>query len=388
MEYREHIRGACQELAAELSGMKLDSSESEVDLWLSDLGLTIDFNQIAHRTTQELPPAPGANEPRLTLYQDETPSYFPCFSPYAAYLDHYNSQLITEKAVSFVNSTGTDSTDKTYLRDRRYELKSEGIEPENQILILLPGRIPENLTQKLAVYYLVARGWMVAEDSWYTPRLHTNGVRHHPGYGVPDIVAWRSEFTSKLAERGWIRDGGAVHELSLLSVRESLHGKGTTNKDKEEQTIVGEVKKSDTSFGSAVKQLYERNNSNPGYLKSGCFDEGYGVVALERERNRNGAGTITFDEDGFYIAKDAIEMDYQGEPIETATRATPNNKQDVIEQLDRFAAQMLLCNVTMGTIRELLHIDGANPPHQFFAEIDYLSNDEILQACADEIQQA
>lgn len=388
MEYREHVRGACQALAAELSGVELDTSESEIDLWLSDPGLTIDFNQIAHRTTEKFPSAPRVNEPRLTFYRDDTPSYFPCFSPYAEYLDYYNSQLITEKAVSFVDSTGTDSTDKTYLRDRQNQLKSEGIEPENQILILLPGRVPENLTQKLAVYYLVAQGWMVAEDSWYTPRLHTNGSRRHPGYGVPDIVAWRSEFTSKLAERGWIRGGGAVHELSLLSIRESLHGKKKTDRDGEEQTIVGEVKKSDTSFGSAVKQLYERNNSNPGYLKSGCFDEGYGIVALKRERNRSGAGTITFDEDGFYVVEDTVEMDYQGESVETETRAIPENKQDVIEQLEGFAAQMLLCNVTMGKIRDLLHMDGSNPPHRFFTEMDYLSNNEILQACADEIEQA
>lgn len=386
VQYREHVRGACQELAAELSGLRLNTGDSEVDLWLSDPGLTIDFNRIAKRTTEEMPRAPSASEPRFTHHQDGTPSYFPCFSGYAAYLDEYGPQLVTQKAVSFVESTGTESTDKQYLRERQKELEGEGIESEDQILILLPDRIPEGLTQKLAVYYLVAQGWMVAADSWYSPRLRSHESWRHSGYGIPDIVAWKSDFTAQLSKRGLIRDGGTIHELGLLTVRESLYEEESSDRADEAETIVGEVKKSDTSFGSAVKQLYERNNSNPGYLKSKGFDEGYGVVALERERNRNGAGTITFDEDGFYVREDAGEMDYQGEQLEGDTRADPEKKQHVVEQLDGFAAQMLLCNVTLGEVRDLVDMDGSAPPHRFFAEMDDLSNEEILQTCTDVIQ--
>lgn len=385
MNYREPVRSACQELAAELSGLEMDGGEGEVDLWLSDPGLIIDFNQIAWTTPNGLTRAPKLTEPEIAFYQDDEPSYFPCFSPYAEYIDQHRSSLITEKAVSFVDSTGTESTDDSYLRDRRNTLKDAGIEREQQINVLLPGRIPEELTQKLAVYYLITNGWMVAEDSWFSPRLRFHSFERGPGYGIPDIVAWRSQFTAKLSQRGWLRDGGTLQELGHLSIRESFHDNAQVAGEVEEQTLVGEVKKSDTSIGSAVKQLYERNKSNPGYLKSDCFDEGYGIVALERGRDSNGAGTITFDRSGFQFSKDAISMDYQGNEIESETRAVPDNKQKLLAQLDEFAAQMLLCNVSWGDLRDLIHMDGANRPHRFFTELDYLAPEQILQFCEDKI---
>jgi hypothetical protein len=386
MTHREHVRGACRELASRLSGMESDQDENEVDLWLSEPGVVSDFATIAHQTTREVPPPPTAIEPKVTLYQESIPSYFPCFSPFAAYIDQRHDELKSETAVSFVESTGTTSTDKSYLRERQKTLEDAGIDRSNQIIILLPDCIPEDVTQKLAVYYLLSEGWMVTEDIWYAPKLRGSRSWRLAGYGTPDIVAWQSDFTVELAEQGWIRNGGTIHELGLLTKRDSFTDSASHRGSSEPQTIVGEVKSSDRSFGEAVKQLYQRK-SNPGYLKSGCFDEGYGVLPRERGRDRKGAGTITFDESGFYMDADSMATDWQGNQIDGKTRSDANAKPELIEQLDTFAARMLLCNVTLTEIKGLVNANDSESPHRFFEELDEASNGEILQTCSDVIGQ-
>ena len=215
MNYRQPVQAACEELASEFSGVTAES-DGEIDLRLTDPPLIIDFCRLAHRSVRELPTPPDLYGVTVTLQDKDRKSYFPWLSAFRDYLKANPSLVQSDAVVSFVESTGNDNTDRKYLRERRDTLKNRGIAQNKQILVLLPDHIPEAVTQLLTVYNLAANGWMVTEDTWFSPTLSFSNYRRAPGYGIPDIVAWQSEFTAELANRGWTRGGGTIHELALL----------------------------------------------------------------------------------------------------------------------------------------------------------------------------
>lgn len=384
MDSRQAVRAACSELANRLSGMEL-GGDDEVDLRLTDPAMIIDFHKLSHGLVKDADKPPNLYEVSITLPNTGNSANFPWLTYYTDYIQDNPTLIEGEAVVSFVQSTGNKNTDRSYVSERRDNLEDRGIRQEDQILIVLPGCIPEKVTQLLTIYYLISKGWMVTEDKWYSPTLQPSDLLRAPMYGIPDIVAWKSEFTAKLAGRGWIREGGSIHELAMLSVRGSHFDRSAPSGGEADRTLVGEVKASDVSLGQSVKQLYKRgSNNNPGYLKSQCFDEGYGVVALEKGRDRNGAGTITFNENGFHHLEDQADLDYDGSDIEGETRSDQEKKQILISQLDTVAAQTLLCNIPFNRLTDAVDARRVSA-NQFLTQAWSLSEKQILTICEDEL---
>lgn len=382
----EIIQAACTELANQIPGIQADF-DGDLHLRLTDPAIIADFSRLCHRSVREIPTPPALYEPKITLYENEGKSCFPWLSPFNEYLGENQSVLEDEVVVSFVEGTGTKSTNKTYLCERRSALDDQGIDRDRQILVLLDNRIPEHVTQKLAVYYLTTKGWMVVEDGWYSPNLRFDRFRHSQpfGYGVPDIVAWRSELISELAERGWIRGGGTIHELACLSVREPF-SETTLDPPTGERTLTGEVKGSKRSLGEAIKQLYDRGSSSnhkPGYLRSNCFDEGYGIVPLQRGRDHEGGGVISFDEQGFFAKKDPVRETFLGDEVEERRRANSEKKQQLISNLDTVALQTLLCNVSMADALDLAEVDDDTSPSGFLRQLQKTPRSQVIGICED-----
>jgi hypothetical protein len=381
MDYMEPIRTACEELSEDIAGLQAEFDDA-IHLRLTDPALIADFSRLCHRSVGDIPTPPQLYYPRIPIYDTEQKSYFPWLSPFADYITENQSLLADEAVVSFVKGTGTKSTNKSYLRDRQNTLDDRGIEREKQILVLLDDRISESVTQKLASYYLLTEGWMVVE--WFSPNLRFEGNRHHPSYGIPDLVAWQSDLTKELAQRGWIRGGGKMHELAMLAIREKFTEDDRITTSDTDRTLVGEVKGSKRSLGEATKQLHRRGNSGnikPGYLRSHCFDEGYGIIPYNRGKTRTTAGVISFDDQGFYVQNDPKKETYAGNEIEGETRADPKTKHQFISHLDTVLAHTLLSNVPMDELLSLVNVGPSTTPNAFLRDLEELPPHRILESC-------
>lgn len=201
------------------------------------------------------------------------------------------------------------------------------------------------------------------------------------GYGIPDIVAWKSEVTRELQARGFVQYRGSIHELAVLPWRDRFSTESPDLKDDSVETLVGEVKGSDRTLGEAVRQLYRRGaepNPNPGYLTSQCFDAGYGIIARARGWERSSAGTISFDEDGFYFNPDPVEETFSGGSVDGDSRAEDKRRQKLVDNLDRMACQTLLCNLSLEAIQDVVPVEGDMYPSEFCSEIWTLPPERVL----------
>jgi len=141
--------------------------------------------------------------------------------------------------------------------------------------------------------------------------------------GIPDIIAWKDQTLKKLREKRFIQYGATLADLTLLRAL------GKKDKIKHEsignpETIVIEVKDSKIHPGNAIKQLYIRGSSKPGYLKTGYFDKGFGMVANRRGITDERAGILSFDKNGFYVYDGYIQKDWDLRPIKSIS--TPQKK--------------------------------------------------------------
>ena len=154
------------------------------------------------------------------------------------------------------------------------ELKRNGVEPENSMLLIFYS-IGESIYESLGAYVLRLRGYLICHQACISNLLPPPYARP----GVPDLEM------VLVGEKGYF-----MYELKLLKelgreVRLNLSS-----------VAVGEAKGSKTDFGSGLHQLM-------GYLNSGLYNEGYLVIPKATDRIDNvrehGVGLVTWDERGY-----------------------------------------------------------------------------------------
>lgn len=291
----------------------------------------------------------------------------PWAAPVKEYTEEYRDIYEEGLKVAFTHINSDNGNYKRRkFRDKRKDLIEQGVKERNLALINQKQKVSEQIAEILFKYYLRAKGYFVTNT--YIPK-EVSG----PNYGHPDIVAWRSETTDYISEKLLNGDNASLHELGQLK----LHKKSISNNSIADlnETVVIEVKNSDTGLRKARNQLYERGN-NDGYLRSKCFDYGYAAAPLQ-DSSRKSAGMITFDKEGFSFEQDPVKYNEFGSEVDYKVRSEEDRKQALISELDNMALKLLLANLRFDQIAELAN-SADKSPSNVIKEINNSSKEEIV----------
>jgi len=339
MKQFEAIQAAIRDLAGDVPGLDVPSGQ-HAHIKVTDHRLAMALESLNRRVIRPNPPQIFKTEVGEPDSNKRHP--VPWMSSHQKYYNQYYEPLDGPIIISIVDysSNAKDMDDKRrqddkYAKRRQDELNDAGIAPERQIVYIMGDRVAEVLVQKLAILKLSSEGWLVSEETDYSPQRYMTGA--------PDVVAWRSPLLTTLQENGLLRAGVTLQELAYLSKgdqplrRESQR----TIPAEESNSLVAEVKGSNKSPGAYGDQLRK-------YLRSGFFDYGYGVIPGYRHWEPD-RGLLTFDEYGFETVPDPIGQTDNGRN----TRAQSEEREWFIDHMDRVACQALLCNFDHDTIMEL-----------------------------------
>ena len=339
MKQIESIQAAVRDLAVDVPGLDVPSGQ-HAHIKVTDHRLAMVLEPLNRKIIRPNPPQIFKTEVEKPDSNKRHP--VPWISSHQKYYDKYYEPLDGPIIVSIVDysSTAMDKDDRRkqddkYAKRRQDELNDAGIPPECQIVYIMGDRVAETLVQKLAILKLSSEGWLVSEETDYSPQRYMTGA--------PDVVAWRSPLLTTLQENGLLQAGITLQELAYLSKEHQPLRRESQSRvpAKESKSLVAEVKGSNKSPGAYGDQLRK-------YLRSDFFDYGYGVIPGYRHWDPD-RGLLTFDERGFEKFPDPIDQTDSGRN----TRARSEEREWFIDHMDRVACQALLCNFDHDTIMEL-----------------------------------
>lgn len=368
----EAIRSAFIDLSDSVPGLAV-SENTVYDLRISNPILVLWLQRLNNDIVNTIPRPPNPFNSQTTLIGNHVPAPIPWISSANEYAKRY---LIPhdEFFVTFANYGKTRSGTRASTHDRRAKLHVEqkqdalselGIDPEQQIIIPLDGRIRERIVHRLTAYYLATRGWVVSTDFLYLPQL---------GRGTPDIVAWRSPFTEAMKRAGLIRNGALIEELVYLQHlnRDVSDGSVSLLDTDPSETLVGEAKGGSRSLGEAHRQLKK-------YLDWDVFNSGYCVVPGYRGNKLSGAGTLTFDTNGFDLQSDRTQ------------HHVTEDRQQFLESMDTAASQALLCGLSYSSLINLATAERANDldsPYDLAVKLLDIDHETIINRLITELQKS
>jgi len=365
----EGIKGACRDLSESISGLEV-ADRAEYDLRISNPMLALWLQPLSRESANDVPNPPNPFDSQTSLLGESSPVPTPWLAPtreYAdRYLDPYNKVVVAFADYGEV-STGASASTHERRADRQTEQKQEalselGIDPERQLIITLDGRVRESITHRLAAYHLKTHGWFVSTDFQYLPP---------GGPGAPDIVAWKSPFTTAIKEAGLVRNGALLEELAYLHhLDREFSGKApAVSDDVTTKTLVAEVKGEKRSLGEAHTQLQK-------YIRWNAFDSGYCVVPGYRGHEQSGAGILTFDARGIDFIPDQN------------THYVSEQRQCFLEYMNTAARQALLCGLPFPDLVELATsgVNGIDTPHELAMQLRSLNSESIIDAVLAQVE--
>lgn len=341
MDTIKYVLAAAQEISKIIPGLEV-IGEDYKHLQITDSRLAMFLEPL--NTLGNRPNPPKIFHTQVESVNDDQWRPIPWIAPHRKFFNQHYATLEGPVVVSFVNysSNASDIDDQRrqnmkYAKRRQDQLVEAGISAENQIVHIMGDRVAEPVVQKLAVLWLRSQGWLVSEETQYSP--------HRYLVGAPDVVAWRSPLLASLQEAGLVQSGATIDELAYLTKKYSsiqTHSQTSTrSSDKQGESLVAEVKGSNKSPGAYRDQLRK-------YLSSGFFDYGYGIIPGYRDWTPN-RGLITFDDSGIKATPRLNEL-----TEENQTGWVRKDTRDwFIRHMDKVACQALLCNLDYKQIQDL-----------------------------------
>jgi hypothetical protein len=365
MDLTDTVRGAARDLSREIDGIE-PGTESNIHLRISDPVLAAWLRPLG-KDINDFPKPPRIFRPKVEQHGENAFARVPWLSP-TGYVNEHVAEREQPIVLSFVPySSNAQDSDQRRRQNRKYaqrrsdELVDAGIPPERQIVAVSDGRVSEEVTHRLATYFLTTRGWFVASEN------HFPTGQIIPG-GTPDIVAWKSPLTETIRQAELVDGGATVEELAYLSSQDVFANATVPEElaDAPRESLVAEVKGSKRSIGEYTNQLKK-------YMRSNYFDVGYGIVPGYRDREPPYRGMITLDQQGFQLLPD---------PDTGQGWVTEEEKAWFVQRMDRIACQAMLCNLDFETLTNVVaqaENESIETPHDIVQRAWTLSPQRVVE---------